>query len=374
MEKRMQRPFDLAGEDLSVRLEEMVDITMADLSSEFLLMPRGNGFLNYADFREAFEVLKRHLIAFSEFSEGNAMEAVLENSRVICVLRSMLGMTPPEWAELARVEQGADIDQGSARMLDRQSREKSDFVRSLFDRHQARLEKAVAAGRQIPDPPKALVRIEALIRTAIRYISLGAPPDSDGMIHRLDKFDTKEGAQSLRHASRENVPYPVLLYERLLGRPFAAHRDAVSELVGEVMENAIEDRLRAAGVSFRKTNRAERIPGFGQAPDFCIPDEIHPVVIIEAKITSDDGTARDKVARIKVLASQRDDHFAAGRGEYEVVACIDGRGFRQRREDMRQMIRCLRGKIFTAATLDRLLTHTRIREFVSSMPSSTQTL
>ena len=68
-----------------------------------------------------------------------------------------------------------------------------------------------------------------------------------------------------------------MLYERYLGRPFAAHRDAVSELVGEVMENVI----------------------------FLHPDEVNPVMIIEAKITSDDGTARDKVARIKEMETQR---------------------------------------------------------------------
>jgi hypothetical protein len=158
----------------------------------------------------------------------------------------------------------------------------------------------------------------------------------------------------------------VLLYERYLGRPFAAHRDAVSELVGEVMENAIEQRLREAGISYRKTGRAERIPGFGQAPDFCIPDEINPVVIIEAKVTSDDGTARDKVTRIKELETQRNKHVREGKSRYEVVACIDGRGFRQRRADMRDLLLRLNGKVFTAATLDRLIANTRIREFVSS--------
>ena len=71
--------------------------------------------------------------------------------------------------------------------------------------------------------------------------------------------------------------------------------------------------------------------------DFCIPDEISPAVVIEAKITSDDGTARDKVARIKELETQRNNHVASGRTNYEVVACIDGRGFRERREDMRQL-------------------------------------
>jgi hypothetical protein len=99
----------------------------------------------------------------------------------------------------------------------------------------------------------------------------------------MDRFDTSRGIDSLVYAAKENIPYAVLLYERYLGRPFAAHRDAVSELVGEVIENAIEDLLRKHGVTFRKTGRAERIPGFGQAPDFCVPDEVKPVIVIEAK-------------------------------------------------------------------------------------------
>jgi len=121
--------------------------------------------------------------------------------------------------------------------------------------------------------------------------------------------------------------------------------------------------LRDAGVSYRKTGRAERIPGFGQAPDFCIPDEVNPVVIIEAKITSDDGTARDKVTRIKELETQRNKHISEGRTFYEVVACIDGRGFRQRRADMRDLLLRLDGKVFTAATLDRIIAATQIRIF-----------
>jgi len=136
------------------------------------------------------------------------------------------------------------------------------------------------------------------------------------------------------------------------------------------MENAIEQRLREAGVSYRKTGRAERIPGFGQAPDFCIPDEISPVVIIEAKVTSDDGTARDKVTRIKELETQRNRHEQEGKPFYEVVACIDGRGFRQRRSDMRDLLLRLRGKVFTATTLDRLIANTRIKEFVSKLDNT----
>ena len=205
-ETLMQRPFELSSEELRERLEEMVQATISDLVSEFLLMPMGSSFIKYPNFRAAYEVLKRHTAAFT----------------------------------------------------------------------------------------------------------------------------------------------------------------TLSELVGEVMENAVEDQLRRAGITYRKTKRAERLPGFGQTPDFCIPDEVAPVVIIEAKITSDDGTARDKVARIKELETQRNQHVASGRARYEVVACIDGRGFRERREDMRQMLLRLDGKVFTTASLDQLVMHTRLKEFVTT--------
>ena len=259
-------------------------------------------------------------------------------------------MTAPEWAELARTELGSNITQGAARGIDKECRNIGYFRQ--MDQRQSAI--------------KTLDRIEALLRVAVMYIEKGSPPEQDGVLHRLSKFDTAFGRDSLAHASRENVPYAVLLYERYLGRPFATHRDAVSELVGEVMENAIEQRLRSAGVSYRKTGRAARIPGFGQAPDFCIPDEISPTAIIEAKVTSDDGTARDKVTRIKELETQRNKHVLEGRQWYEVIACIDGRGFRQRRTDMRDLILRLEGKVFTAATLDNLITNSRISEFVTS--------
>src|SRR4030066_1811414 len=229
------RPFELMPHELQELLEEMVDATMGDLSSEFLLLPRGDAFLAYSDFRAAYEVLKRHADAFSDLSEGKAMEAAIENSRVFCVLRAMLGMTPPEWAEMARVEFSADIDQGPARMLDRKCRESTKYIKTMEARHEARLEKTIAAGGKTINAQKSITRIEALIRVAVRYITQGAPEDVDGMVHRLDKFDTKEGEKSLRHAAAEHVPYPVLLYERYLGRPFAAHRDAVSERVGELV-------------------------------------------------------------------------------------------------------------------------------------------
>lgn len=133
--------------------------------------------------------------------------------------------------------------------------------------------------------------------------------------------------------------------------------------LGDSLESAIEEVLTGAGISFRKTKRAERIEGFDQAPDFIIPSEFNPQVVIEAKITEDDGTARDKVTRIQHLGELS----LAGRSQdnpkYEVVACIGGRGFGVRREDMKKMILSTRGKVFTLKTLDRLVENTRLIEF-----------
>jgi len=121
--------------------------------------------------------------------------------------------------------------------------------------------------------------------------------------------------------------------------------------------------LSQAGISFRKTKRAERIEDFDQTPDFIIPSEFNPKVIIEAKITEDDGTARDKVTRIQHLGELSLAGRPSGNPKYEVVSCIGGRGFGVRREDMKKMILATRGKIFTMKTLDRLIDHTRLKEF-----------
>ncbi len=185
------------------------------------------------------------------------------------------------------------------------------------------------------------------------------------MLHRLAKADTADGLTSLQNAANLHVPYAMLLYERYLGRPYASHRDAVSELVGDEMENAIEAQLAGRNVTYRKTARAERVEGFEQAPDFFVPTEFAPTVIIEAKLTNDDGTARDKVARLLRLAEMRDERERTGSPSFEVVACVDGRGFGVRRQDMRDLIVATRGKVFTFTTLDRLVDATRLHEFAS---------
>jgi hypothetical protein len=49
--------------------------------------------------------------------------------------------------------------------------------------------------------------------------------------------------------------------------------------------------------------------------------------------------------------------------DYDVIACIAGRGFKVRREDMRRLLQATDGKVFTLATVQLLIENIRIREY-----------
>jgi hypothetical protein len=52
-----------------------------------------------------------------------------------------------------------------------------------------------------------------------------------------------------------------------------------------------------------------------------------------------------------------------GKQRYQVIACIAGRGFRVRVEDMKKMLIATRGKVFTLKTLDRLVDNSNLAQF-----------
>jgi hypothetical protein len=341
----LPHPFEVDDAYVTAHLDDMIDVTFADIQSQFLVLPLGLNFVAFDRFQEAYETLKQETGAFAQFTEPAVWNALRRDALVYLVLRTILGLSPPEWCDVARSDRNLDVPQGEARGYDTRCRSN----KALFG-----------------DAMSALTRtrVEALVSVAVEYITKGSPAGGEDTVHRLNKFDTSAGLASLQHAAGQHVPYAVLLYERYLGRPYASHRDSVSELVGDVMESAIESRLSHARITFRKTKRAERVPGFDQAPDFFVPTEVAPAAIIEAKITGDDGTARDKVTRIQHLARMREERERDGQPGYQLIACIDGRGFRVRRDDMRKMLIATRGKVFTLATLDRLIPHTRLAEFL----------
>ena len=216
------------------------------LESEFLVMPKGDGFVEFPLFESGYEALKRATAGFQDVTPNTVVPVVVETPIALIVLRCMLGFTPSEWAYYASAHTGVNVTQSAARTIDRSIRMNPDDALSKKGKVTER-------------------RIRALVAAACHALESGVPDLSPDSLHRLDKADTRAGLVSVRSSAELGVPYSILLYERLLGRPFAGHRDSISELVGNLVENAIEDVLTRAGVSFRKTKRAERLPGFDQA-------------------------------------------------------------------------------------------------------------
>ena len=290
-----------------------------------------------------YEHLKQTTEGFKRIALDRVLPVTVQQPISIIVLRAMLGFTPPEWAYITTQRTGVDVSQGFTRSLDRKVRMKpNDSLKQDGVTYQ---------------------RLKALVDVACQLLNEGAPATEANTLNRLDKADTKNGPESVQTLAGIGVPYAMLLYERFLGRPFAGHRDSVSELVGDSLESVIEDELVKAGISYRKTKRAERVPGFDQAPDFIIPSEYNPQVVIEAKLTEDDGTARDKVTRVQHLHALSVGGQPAERPKFEVIACIAGRGFGVRREDMKKLLFATRGKVFTLKTMDQLVEHSMLKRF-----------
>lgn len=346
----MRQPFEVPFSEVEADPEPFVDAVFSTLASEFLVMPKGNGFIDYPTFNAGYERLKRTTGNFEHIDSQHVLPAVLESPITLIVLRSILGLTPPEWAYVTSQRLGIEISQGAARSIDRKAR--------------------LRPSTKISANGKTLERVRAMVEAACLLMNEGAPRTDAGKVHRLDKADTKLGAVTIRNMATMGASYSMLLYERFLGRPFAGHRDSVSELVGDPLESGIEHVLDDAGITFRKTKRAEKVPGFPQTPDFIIPDENAPRVVIEAKFTEDDGTARDKVSRVLELVKFSREDQPKGQQKYEVIACIGGRGFGVRRTDMKKLIFETQGKVFTLQTLSFLPAYTALGSFRTKSPSS----
>ncbi len=336
----MRFPFEVSFEELESDLDTYVDAVFGCLESDFLVIPKGEGFVEFPAFEAGYEALKRATRSFRTVTPDTVAPLVFATPLTLIVLRCILGFTPPEWAYYASRHTGVEIPQGAARTIDRRIRVNPDAALSPRG--------------------KTGERVRALVTAACHALKSGATSSAPDAIHRLEKADTQAGLVSLQSVADLGVPYSMLLYERLLGRPFAGHRDSVSELIGNIVENAIEDVLTRERVSYRKTKRAERLAGFDQSPDFVVPNEFNPQVVIEAKLTEDDGTARDKVTRVQHLGTLSTEGQPTGKPGFEVVACIAGRGFGVRREDMKKLLLATRGKVFTLQNMNDLVEHTRL--------------
>lgn len=330
---------------------ERAECILGTLQSYFVDMPRGENFLAGADFRRSFENFRDVTSGGADLSPSTILAAIRNDSRVWVVVRAIAGVTPPEAAALAMeaaAEEGRQlsITAEMARAVDSRCRRGEPVL----------LEDPTGGTKADRGASEAL---SAMATHLPGVIARGPGKVAANRVHRLDKIDTRNGEKSLRKAlAEEGEMYSELLYERILGRPFATHRDAVSDLVGDVLENRIMEVLAAHGISARQTGKREPVVTFEQAPDIVAPyagsiDDVE--VAIEAKLAEDDGTARDKVARVKSLRENEDRRAARGEKRRLVVAVLDGRGFGVRAPDLRRLLAACDGHVYAAAELEKLV-------------------
>src|SRR3972149_7352226 len=167
---KMRFPFEVPFPEVEANLDEFVTAVFSSLASEFLVMPKGVGFIDYPVFEKGYEALKQATSAFEDISHESISRVAFDVPISIIVIRTMLGFTPPEWAYLATQRTDVQIDQGFARALDRKIR--------------------LAPMKPLKKSGVTGERIKALIEVACQLFKEGAPHVGESKINRLLKRGT----------------------------------------------------------------------------------------------------------------------------------------------------------------------------------------
>src|SRR5713101_1575018 len=101
-------PFQFGFDVVQTRLDEFVSAVFSSLESEFLILPKGEGFVEYPVFEKGYEDLKRATSGFVKLTPEIVLAVVQSTPITLIVLRSMLGFTPPEWAYMATQRTGVE--------------------------------------------------------------------------------------------------------------------------------------------------------------------------------------------------------------------------------------------------------------------------
>ena len=171
-------PFEATIEQIQADPESFVSVVFSSLVSEFLVLPKGEGFIDYPTFEGGFEHLKRATEGFKSITPERVLPVIVQQPISIIVLRAMLGFTPPEWAYITSQRTGVDVSQGFTRSMDRKIR--------------------MGPMAPLKEDGGTYQRLKALVDVACQLLNEGAPPTDANKLHRLDKADTKSGAESIQ--------------------------------------------------------------------------------------------------------------------------------------------------------------------------------
>jgi len=102
-------PFEVSPEEILQDPERYVDAVFSCLESEFLVMPKGEGFVEYPVFERGYEALKAATAGFSQLDPDKVFLATVSEPISMVVLRSMLGFTPSEWGYVTTQRTGVRL-------------------------------------------------------------------------------------------------------------------------------------------------------------------------------------------------------------------------------------------------------------------------
>lgn len=94
----MKYPFEATYQEILRDTDAFVGAVFASLASEFMVLPIGDGFIQYSQFESGYEALKKTTGGFSTLPRDAILETVAATPICLIVLRTILGFTPPEWA------------------------------------------------------------------------------------------------------------------------------------------------------------------------------------------------------------------------------------------------------------------------------------
>ena len=83
-------PFEVPYDDLEANVDDYVSAVFSCLESEFLVLPKGSGFIEYAVFEAGYEALKKSTRQFSAVTPENLQAANTRSSnRVDCLANNL---------------------------------------------------------------------------------------------------------------------------------------------------------------------------------------------------------------------------------------------------------------------------------------------
>ena len=87
----VKQPFEVPFSEVLLNPAPYVDAVLGCLASEFWVMPKGNGFVDYPTFDAGYEKLKQATKGFRDIATERVLKAVIECPISFVVLRAMLG-------------------------------------------------------------------------------------------------------------------------------------------------------------------------------------------------------------------------------------------------------------------------------------------